>query len=77
MLSTDPLSKGQNYIAMSHYLNLEQHGNIQCEYVWIGGSGLDIRAKTRTLSKKVTNINQIPCWNYDVCNVRNKIHAYK
>jgi len=56
---------GKNYDMLKKYLQLEQHGKIQCEYIWIGGSGLDIRSKTRTLKQKVKDIKDIPCWNYD------------
>jgi glutamine synthetase len=47
------------------YLALEQGQKIQCEYIWIGGSGEDIRSKTRTLPSKVTSVDEIPPWNYD------------
>ena len=60
------ISKGKNLEALPKYLTLDQRGKIQCEYIWIGGTGLDIRAKTRTLPKKVTDIKEIPAWNYDV-----------
>ena len=60
-----PSNKGKNYTSLHDYLGLHQHGKIQCEYIWIGGSGLDIRSKTRTLAKKVTSLDEIPCWNYD------------
>jgi len=56
---------GHNYGMLRKYLSLEQFGKIQCEYIWIGGSGSDIRAKTRTLSGKVDSLEDIPCWNYD------------
>lgn len=29
------------------YMALDQGGKIQAEYVWIGGSGQDLRCKTR------------------------------
>jgi len=56
---------GKNYDMLRKYLSLNQRGNIQCEYIWIGGTGNDIRSKTRTLRKKVESLKDIPCWNYD------------
>lgn len=43
----------------------DQGGKIIAEYVWIGGSGSDLRSKARTLSKKVTSTSELPTWNYD------------
>lgn len=34
---------------LNRFLALPQHGSVQAEYVWIGGSGQDLRCKTRTL----------------------------
>lgn len=31
------------------YMSLPQGTRVQAEYVWIGGTGLDLRCKTRTL----------------------------
>jgi len=38
---------------------------IQAEYIWIGGSGEDLRSKTRTLLKKPATLAEYPEWNYD------------
>eukprot|EP01083_Nonionella_stella_P151574 484486_1 len=65
ILDVDPASIGKNYDVLYDYLTLEQYGKVQCEYIWIGGTGSDIRSKTRTLNKKPTSIKDIPCWNYD------------
>nr|UBR19729.1 glutamine synthetase 2 [Cycas revoluta] len=35
------------------------------EYLWIGGSGLDIRSKARTVSGPIDNPAKLPKWNYD------------
>ena len=61
----DPSSAGKNFIAYNKYLELDQGEKIQAEYIWIGGSGLDLRSKTKTLPKAVKNIKEIPAWNYD------------
>jgi glutamine synthetase len=38
---------------------------ILAEYIWIGGSGQDLRSKTRTLSKMPKGPEELPVWNYD------------
>jgi glutamine synthetase len=38
---------------------------LNAEYVWIGGTGQDMRSKTRTVYKKPTKPEDLPHWNYD------------
>ncbi|KAL0323544.1 UNVERIFIED_CONTAM: Glutamine synthetase, chloroplastic [Sesamum angustifolium] len=38
---------------------------IIAEYIWIGGSGIDVRSKSRTISKPVEHPSELPKWNYD------------
>ncbi|KAK8518512.1 hypothetical protein V6N12_017659 [Hibiscus sabdariffa] len=38
---------------------------IIAEYIWIGGSGLDTRSKSRTIAKPVQHPSELPKWNYD------------
>ena len=50
-----------------HYLSTipDQQGKIIAEYVWIGGTGQDLRSKSRTLSKMPEKPEDLPHWNYD------------
>ncbi|CAA7399124.1 unnamed protein product [Spirodela intermedia] len=38
---------------------------IIAEYIWIGGSGVDMRSKARTLPGSVSDPKELPKWNYD------------
>ena len=46
-------------------MDLPQFRKVIAEYIWIGGSGIDIRSKCRTLEKKVESLADLPDWNYD------------
>jgi len=64
-IHVDPQAGGKNYTMLQKYMQLDQFGQVQVEYIWIGGTGLDIRAKTRTLKGPIKSVEDIPCWNYD------------
>lgn len=46
-------------------MELDQGTMVQAEYIWLGGTGLDLRCKTRTLKSKPTEVSELPLWNYD------------
>jgi hypothetical protein len=51
--------------AMLQRQPIDLMGKIIAEYVWIDGSGITMRSKCRTLDKKVSNLSEIPNWNFD------------
>ncbi|CAG8511603.1 22000_t:CDS:2 [Gigaspora margarita] len=53
-----------NTQTLAKYLQLEQNGKIQAEYVWIDGNS-GIRSKTTTLDSKPSNISELKEWNFD------------
>ncbi|KAK8490817.1 hypothetical protein GQ457_13G006560 [Hibiscus cannabinus] len=47
-------------------LNLSENTEkIIAEYIWIGGSGMDMRSKARTLPGPESDPSKLPKWNYD------------
>jgi glutamine synthetase len=50
---------------LPRFQNLPQFGKVAAEYVWIGGSGSDLRSKTKTLTKAPKSLADLPKWNYD------------
>jgi len=49
----------------NRYMELDQGTKIQAEYIWVGGSGQDIRCKTKTVEGPVKNASELPVWNFD------------
>lgn len=48
------------------YMSLEEPKNkMLAEYIWIGGSGNDLRSKTKTVEGDVKGPEDLPVWNYD------------
>ncbi|KAI9991353.1 hypothetical protein PInf_019034 [Phytophthora infestans] len=48
------------------YMSLDVSESVTlAEYVWIGGSGQDLRCKTKTLTKPVKSVADLPIWNFD------------
>ncbi len=57
-----------NNIFANFYSNLpiiDEGDSTVAEYVWIDGSGTTLRSKARTLTKKVSTLEDLPEWNYD------------
>ena len=50
---------------LPRFQSLPQFGKVAAEYVWIGGSGSDLRSKTKTLDKLPKSVEDLPKWNYD------------
>ncbi len=50
---------------LNYFKNLDQLGKTIVEYVWIGGTGLDIRSKAKTYDWEVKTIEDLDEWNYD------------
>ncbi|KAJ6126822.1 glutamate--ammonia ligase [Penicillium sp. IBT 18751x] len=46
------------------YMSLDQRGHVQAEYIWIDAVG-GTRSKTKTLSKPVKSVDELPEWNFD------------
>lgn len=49
----------------NRFMSLPQGDKVQAEYIWIGGSGSDIRSKTKTLLSKPKSVDELPIWNFD------------
>jgi glutamine synthetase len=45
--------------------HLDQRGSTIAEYVWIDGTGLNLRSKAKTITKEVKSLEDLPDWNYD------------
>jgi glutamine synthetase len=49
----------------AEFATLPQQGKILAEYVWIGGSGEDLRCKTMVLDSVPKDVSELRIWNYD------------
>ncbi|XP_068141585.1 glutamine synthetase 2 cytoplasmic-like [Drosophila tropicalis] len=59
---------GSNKNVLDRYMSLPlQEGVVQATYVWIDGTGVDLRSKDRTLDFMPSSPNDLPVWDYPGC----------
>lgn len=53
-----------NTPTLGRYFDLDQRGSIIAEYIWVDANN-GVRSKSKTLTKKVTSVSELPEWNFD------------
>ena len=59
------LYQGLNQNVLNKYMDLDTHGRVMAQYVWIDGTGEHLRCKTKTLEAEPTQLSDVPVWNFD------------
>ncbi|CDW54118.1 glutamine synthetase [Trichuris trichiura] len=65
MAFTLTINTANNKSVLSNYLKIPQGDKVQATYVWIDGTGENMRAKTRTLDEEPKSVKELPIWNFD------------
>ena len=56
---------GLNEQLRQHFDHMHARGKIIVEYIWVGGSGDDLRSKTRVLNCKPVSVDDLPIVKFD------------
>jgi glutamine synthetase len=57
--------KQMDNIMIKQLLDIEVKGFTIVEYIWIGGTGHDLRSKAKTFDREINSVEDLPLWNYD------------
>jgi len=61
----DKETGGSRAEVLRKYMNLNTQGTCQVLYVWIDGSGQNMRCKTKTVYEEPKQATDLPIWNFD------------